>query len=106
MELLFISGAYRADTVKGRSQNIKRARAAAIRMWQAGYAVICPHLNTAHFDGLCDDSVWLEGDLEMLRRCDVIYMMKGWQDSEGARAELNHAMLWGTEILYEVFDEL
>lgn len=102
MEVIFVSGAYRAPTVKGIKDNIAHARREAIKLWQQGYAVITPHLNTAHFDGKCPDHVWLEGDLEILQRCDAIYMLSKWQNSEGARAEHDMALLRCMEIQYEI----
>ena len=102
MKLAFLSGPYRADNTQGVSDNIEQAKEAAIKYWQLGYAVICPHLNTAHFDGLCPDDTWLEGDLEILSRCDVVVMIRGWQLSEGASYEHHKALEWGKEIIYEV----
>lgn len=86
-EVVFISGPYRGDVEK----NIAHARAAAIRLWKAGYIPLCPHLNSANMDGECPDQVFLDGDLELLRRCDSIYMLQGWLDSEGACDELKLA---------------
>lgn len=101
MKLLFISGKYRGKDWNEIEANIQLARQAAVKMWRQGYAVICPHSNTSHFDGLCDDSVWLEGDLEIMRRCDVVYFMKNWRDSAGAKAEHDEALRLGLEIIYE-----
>ena len=97
MKLVFISGKYRSDV----DTNIENAKRASIELWKQGYAVICPHLNTAHFDGLCPDEVWLEGDLEILKRCDVIYMLKGWEKSTGAVAEYRLAYKLGKEIMLQ-----
>lgn len=99
MKLVFVSGPYRAETVEQRQSNIMKARAKSIELWKQGYAVICPHMNTAHFDGMCPDEVWLEGDIEILRRCDVIAMVDGWESSVGAKAELEIAEQLGMEIL-------
>ena len=68
--------------------------------------MICPHKNTAHFGGLLDDPVadhnlWLGGDIEMIRRCDAIYMLKGFRQSAGAKEELKLAKELGLEIHYE-----
>jgi len=62
--------------------------------------VICPHLNTA-FMGRGDDRQWLDGDLEILRRCDAIYMLNGWRDSAGALAELDEAHRGHLTVYYE-----
>ena len=100
MKLAYISGPYRAATVHGILENIRRAEAVALRYWQTGYAVICPHKNTALMDGACYDHVWLEGDLEILSRCDVVVMMPGWERSEGAKAERQRAIDLGLELVY------
>jgi len=99
MKLVFVSGPYRGQAMIDIHKNIMNARTLSIKLWQRGYAVICPHMNTAHFDGLCHDDVWLNGDLEILRRCDAIAMVDGWQDSEGAVEEYKLAVELGKEIV-------
>jgi hypothetical protein len=101
LKLAFISGPYRADTVVGIVENIRRAEAVAKKYWLLGYVVICPHMNTALFDGLLPDEAWLMGALEILVRCNTIVMMEGWEDSSGAKEELRYAKKWDKEIIYE-----
>jgi hypothetical protein len=101
MKLIFVSGAYRAKDKIGVSKNIKLAREASKKLWQQGYAVICPHMNTAHFDGICPDDYFLDGDIEMMIRCDAVYLLKNWEESEGAREEHNIALSRGMEIIYQ-----
>jgi hypothetical protein len=85
--IAYIAGQYRATTHAGISRNITRARKAAILLWKLGYTVICPHMNTAHLDGVAPDQRFLDGDLEILRRCDLVVMLPGWELSTGAQAE-------------------
>lgn len=91
MRLVYISGPYSAATEWGVEQNIRRAEALALRAWAAGAAVICPHLNTSHFGGALPDETWLNGDLEILRRCDAVLLVSGWQQSVGVLGELRLA---------------
>jgi hypothetical protein len=51
-------------------------------------------------DGICPDQWFLDGDIQMLRRCDAIYMIPGWETSQGAREELDIAKSLRMEILY------
>ena len=99
--IVFISGPYRAPTVKGVNLNIEHARQVAIKLWQEGFTVICPHLNTAHFDGLCEDYVWLESDIEIMKRCNAVYFLNTCQESVGAKAEREIALQMGLECIYE-----
>lgn len=101
MKVIFVSGPYRGQDWVEVDNHIRRAREAAVKLWRDGWAVICPHSNTSHFDGLCPDEVWLEGDLEILKRCDAIYMLKDWRASKGAKAELDLASKNGLEIIFE-----
>ena len=101
MKVIYVAGKYRSKTEWGLEENIRRAEAAAVKLWQQGYAVLCPHKNTAHFGGACPDETWLEGDIEILKRCDAIYMLKGWEDSLGACEELRIALEHNLEVIYE-----
>lgn len=104
MDIAYICGPYRASTPSGIVANIRRAEAISIEYWCKGYAVICPHKNTALFDGLADDGVWLEGAKEFIRRMipgrDVVVMVPGWEDSEGSKDERSLAMDLGIKIIY------
>ncbi len=88
--LVFLSGKYSGDI----DENIQTARNAAIKLWEKGYAVFCPHLNTAHFeiDCMCEYNDYLNGDLEILKRCDEIHMLPGWEKSTGAKIEHDFAL--------------
>lgn len=101
----YIAGPYRSANGKTVLENIRAAEQLAIKWWRAGFAVICPHLNTAFFDGLCDDAVWLEGDLEFVRRSDVVVMASGWRASRGAVIEHDLAKELGKKIVYEAEGE-
>ena len=103
MKLAYTAGPYRAKTLNGVIENIRLAESVAVDLWRLGYAVICPHKNTALLDGTLgeDDShIWLEGDLVMLERCDCIVMIPGWEMSEGAKPELNFARAKGIPVFY------
>lgn len=91
MKTAYVAGPYRADTVRGIVENIRRAEEVALELWKLGFAVICPHMNSALFDGACDDSVWLAGSLELMRRSDIVVLVPGWEDSQGTLAEVFEA---------------
>lgn len=103
MKIIFVSGAYRNKSEWGLWQNIQHASEVARRLWLLGWVVICPHRNTAFFGGEGDEEhwVWLKGDLEILKRCDAIYMLNNWKTSYGARCEFRLAGMLGLEIHYE-----
>lgn len=88
MKVVYIAGPFRASNAWEIEQNIRRAEYTALQLWRMGAAVICPHTNTRFFQGAAPDSVWLDGDLEILRRCDAVFAIDGWEQSTGAQAEV------------------
>lgn len=100
MKVLYISGKY--TDPRGAwyiHQNIEKAKEVAKRFWIKGFAVICPHANTAFMD--CSTMTWekwIAGDIAILERCDAIAMLDGYKESKGALAELQAAKEKGIEI--------
>ncbi len=88
LEVMYVAGPYRGETIHDIMQNIGRAREAAVALWKAGYCVICPHLNSALMDGAVEDEAFLTGGLELVRRADTLVLLEGWQDSKGTIQEL------------------
>ena len=41
----------------------------------------------------------MEGYLELLRRCDAVYGLEGWEESSGAVSEVNLARELGMPVL-------
>lgn len=92
----YVAGPFRADSAWGIEQNIRRAEDAALFLWRNGLPTICPHTNTRFFQGAAPDHVWLEGDLDILLRCDVLFAL--WpqcKESTGALKEIRLAYHWG-----------
>jgi hypothetical protein len=102
-KVVYIAGPYRSD--KGEyfvRQNIRSAEDAALFVWQNGGVALCPHKNTSGLGGAAPDEVWLEGDLELLQRCDAILMIEGWERSGGARKERQMAIDTGMRVFYDM----
>jgi hypothetical protein len=101
VKIAYIAGPYRAPSEFYVLENIRQAERVALKYRQLGYAVICPHENTAFLGGACPDETWLNGDLEFVKRSDVIVMLPNWQQSVGSRQEHVVATKLGKQIIYE-----
>ncbi len=101
MKLIYVAGAYSGDTEK----NIAEAEAVSIALIRQGFFVITPHKNTSGYekyeDGKITYDTWLKMDLEILSRCDVVYVMKNSTNSNGTKTEIKHAQKLGIPIIYE-----
>jgi hypothetical protein len=106
MNLIYIAGKYTADSHEAIQKNIDQAESLAVKCWAKGWAVICPHTNTAHLDihedlTHIDYDTWIEGTLEMLKRCDAIIMCENWRTSKGAMGEFEYAKKNNIPIFFE-----
>ena len=100
--VVYIAGPYRGATPYQVERNIAHAKEHALLVWKRGHVALCPHMNTAHFDGELPDDVWMDGAMELLSRCDVVYAIPGWQDSEGTLSEIRFAELNGIKVVYGI----
>lgn len=97
MKVAYVAGPYRAANPDGTQnafriqQNIMAALFQALEVWKLGHAALCPHANTMFFQHAAPDAVFLDGDIELLRRCDCIVTIPGWERSSGARHEVKVA---------------
>lgn len=108
MKIVYLGGPYRAPTPWAIECNVHRARCVAadiVRELNAlGVFPLTPHANTAHFDDLAPDDYYLEGTLEVLRRCDVLFLLPGWEKSSGTKAEKAEAERLGIPIVYSIVE--
>lgn len=101
-KVVYVAGPYRSDSEWGVIQNIRSAEQLALEVWRLGCVAICPHKNTAGFGGALPDTVWLEGDIDILARCDALICVEGWQKSIGATGEVEFALEHSIPVLETV----
>lgn len=92
MKVVYVAGPYTADTDWQRGIHIKKACDVTAKLWRMGFYALCPHKITAFYGGLCEESVFIEGGLEFLRRCDVVVLVDGWERSGGTLGEIEEAI--------------
>lgn len=95
-EKVYISGAIAHHDLEERKRTFKTAEE-SLRAF--GYEPVNPFDN-----GVSDEAHWREhmrADIRLLMDCDLIYMLKGWELSKGAKLELDVASSCGIEVLFE-----
>lgn len=94
---VYISGA-----ITGTTDYEKRFEAAECRLYKNGYnEVINPAAISALLPKGMPWSAYMEVMLSLLKYCDAIYLLDGWQQSSGARIELEYAMKLGLDVMEE-----
>lgn len=104
MRVIYIAGKFRGSSSWDMEQNVRAAETLALEVWKLGAAALCPHANTRFFHGAAPDAVWLDGDIEMLNRCDALLTVDHWTHSAGATAEVSHAVSRGIPVFQSLGD--
>ncbi len=101
MQKLYICGPFRAPTKTEIKANVKVAEETALKYWQLGYNVYCPHLNSGRFHGKVKDELFLTAALTELASSDIVAVLPRWRKSVGSRAEHKLALQLNKVIWYE-----
>jgi hypothetical protein len=103
MRKIYISGA-----ISGLEEQATRKRFKEIQeRWQKmDFPVINPFdlYDQAKIYYASESITWgkiMRLDLKALEGCQIIYMLKGWENSPGARIERDFAVRLGLEVIYE-----
>lgn len=102
MKVAYVAGPFRGPNAWEVEQNIRRAETLALEVWRLGMAAVCPHANTRFYDKAATDDVFLDGDLEILRRCDAVLLTPDWARSRGATNEKAEAERVGIPVFFSL----
>jgi hypothetical protein len=93
VKLVYIAGPFSARTREGVELNIARAVALGVEVARLGAMPVCPHANTSHpeYERVQPYSFWIEGTMLLLRKCDAVMLVPGWENSKGACCEYDDA---------------
>lgn len=99
--LVYVAGAYSGSV----TENIARAERVSIDLIRNGWHVITPHKNTSGYEKYENHNItkdtWLEMDINILARCDLMYVLDNWETSDGTKAE----MVFASKHLIPIFME-
>lgn len=99
---VYVAGRFRDSSPWLVHQNaiVAEQRAAIVTRYE-GLVAVCPHLLTKNLDSLRDERYWCEATLEIMRRCDALFVGPGWEDSRGTLAEIREALQIGKPVFFE-----
>jgi hypothetical protein len=101
LPVVYIIGPFRGKSPWEVAQNVRHAEEVALAVAEMGAMPLCPHTNTAHFDGLLTAEFWLAGTSELLRRCDAAVTVGGWMYSNGSLSEVALAGEIGIPVFHD-----
>lgn len=98
MLLVYIAGPFTAPTLWGVAQNIRNAEAAGREVALLGYFPVIPHVIGQHYGDEQTAEFWYVGTLALMRRCDAVLLIPGWETSTGAIDERRTALADGIPV--------
>jgi len=101
---IYIAGKYTDADRKQIDKNVEKADQAAREIARRGHTPFCPHKLTNYWenDPVLKFEDFLRIDKEWLRLCDAVLMLDNWQESGGAREELEFASALGLRVFWSV----
>lgn len=109
MKIAYIAGAYSGATPEEVDLNIAAAKHIGTLVARLGFGVIIPHCNSAGMERVAPDiskDFWLKSDIEIMKRCDLVVMVPGWENSEGAKEEYRIAQSLSNIRVYSSYHSL
>lgn len=93
MKLVYVAGPFTAADRSGVQRNIAAAEAIGLEVARLGACPVVPHSNTSHpnYEAIQPYAFWIEATMELLRHCDALVTVPGWEASTGARGEVEEA---------------
>lgn len=98
-KLIYVAGPLRGNLIK-KWWNIYKAKRIAELFWRHGIAVYSPHLNSGWLNTPETDEFVLPANIDIMGRCDALYIMKNWRKSKGTKLEIRAAIGYKMPIFF------
>lgn len=100
--VVYVAGRFRSADGWKINENVFAAEKAGREVAALGAMPLVPHSIGAHMAGTEDDTFWLTGTLELMRRCDAVLVLPGYQESQGAMGEIAEAQRIGMPVIMPI----
>lgn len=104
--VVYVAAPYTGVTREHTASNVAAARHVGQLCARKGWMPLMPTVNTAHFERDFPDvgsyEFWMAGTESLLRRCDAVIFVDGWENSHGCRCELQVASELGIPRFFSV----
>lgn len=106
--LPYVAGRFSAANRELVQANIEAAEGLGLFLASHGFYPVIPHSSTGHpgFEKVGSYEFYIEGTLELMRRCDCVVLVPGWESSRGARGEVAEAERLGIPVFIEQGNQL
>ena len=104
IEVIYIAGPLRGPSAWEIEQHTRTAEALALQVWLSGMVALCPHANIRFFQGAAAAEVFRQGEFELIRRCDALLTVSGWERDPRTSRDMQVAHGLGKPVFNSMFD--
>lgn len=104
IKLVFCACKYTENATYLIQRNIWHASIYAQEVALLGAIPLCPATIGSNYEGIQDYLWWGEAYLTLMRRCDAVFMVPGYDRSNGATKEEVEALRLGMPVFYDLED--
>lgn len=110
MKRVYVAGAYSSDNVLGVLDNIRKGMRVSTEILLQGYAPFVPWFDF-HFQLMLRENETLtvkdyyQYSLSWLEVADAVFVLEGWENSKGTKAEIERATQLDIPVFYD-FNQL
>lgn len=91
MKQIYIAAPYFSKCPIERKLNVQAARYIGYKLAKKGFSPVMPTVNTDGFENSNTGEFWYEASLDLMKRCDAVYVLDGSDDSTGVAMECKAA---------------
>lgn len=101
---VYVAGPYSSTVFMQGLENMRHGLEISAKFIKIGWSVFSPFLDYQFifFQPTLTREDYLEHSLEQVSRQDILYVLEGWESSEGTKAEIAEALELNIPIFYEV----
>jgi len=102
-KIVYVAGALRGNFIR-KWLNFKKIHKICKKLWSNNIINYSPHKNSGWFDNKKTDEFMLASNIELLKRCDILFVVDNWKKSSGTMGELIEAIRSGKKIYFDIDD--
>jgi len=103
---IYVAGAIESNSIITSLENLRRGQRSSFLIMQMGFIPFCPFIDFLFFFQVRPENnekitkeMIQEYSMEWLKVCDAVYLVPGWEESEGTQKEIRVADELGIPVI-------
>jgi len=102
IKLIYVAAPYTSSDPVEKKMNVEAARFIGYKLSKEGFYPIMPTVNTNGFDKANTEEFWYAATLELMKKCDAVYLCDCSHNSKGVQGEIEKADKLNIPVYYNI----